>query len=50
MGMSDFYGGRNDERSIDLVHLGVMSVKAGATGAVLLDEFESRRATYIGPL
>jgi hypothetical protein len=39
----------NDERSIDFVRLGAVSVKAGASGTLLFDEFVSRRRTYIGP-
>jgi hypothetical protein len=39
----------NDERAIDFVRLGAMTVKPGAAGTLRFDEFESRRATYIGP-
>ncbi len=36
-------------RRIDFARLGLMSVKAGASGTVYLDGFESRRRTFIGP-
>ena len=39
----------NDERSVDFVRLGALNVKAGASGTLWFDEFESRRTTYIGP-
>jgi hypothetical protein len=34
---------------VDLARLGAMSVKPGAAGTLYLDEFVSRRWTYIGP-
>jgi hypothetical protein len=39
----------NSVSSVDLVRLGALSVKPGATGTLFWDEFESRRLTYIGP-
>jgi hypothetical protein len=39
----------NSISSVDFVRLGALSVKAGASGTLSLDEFESRRASYIGP-
>ena len=39
----------NDERAVDFVRLGALSVKAGAAGTLSFDEFESRRGSYIGP-
>jgi hypothetical protein len=39
----------NDEHAVDLARLGAMSVKAGASGSLYFDRFESRRETYIGP-
>jgi uncharacterized repeat protein (TIGR01451 family) len=35
--------------AVDFARLGVMSIKPGASGTVFLDEFESRRLSYIGP-
>jgi len=35
--------------AVDLVRLGALSVKSGATGTLFWDEFESRRQGYIGP-
>jgi hypothetical protein len=40
----------NDTRAVDFVRLGALSVKAGASGTLRFDEFESRRWSYIGPL
>ena len=40
----------NDSRVVDFVRLGALSVKAGASGTLRFDEFESRRRTYVGPL
>jgi hypothetical protein len=34
---------------VDFVRLGALAVRRGATGTLDLDEFESRRETYIGP-
>jgi hypothetical protein len=39
----------NSLSSVDLVRLGALSVKAGASGTLFWDEFVSRRTTYIGP-
>jgi hypothetical protein len=39
----------NSISSVDFVRLGALSVKAGASGTLFWDEFESRRATSIGP-
>jgi hypothetical protein len=39
----------NDERGIDFVRLGAMSVRAGASGTLYFDEFVSRRLGDIGP-
>jgi hypothetical protein len=39
----------NSLGSVDFARLGALSVKAGANGTLYFDEFESRRATYIGP-
>jgi hypothetical protein len=39
----------NDQRGVDFVRLGALSVKAGAAGTLRFDEFVSRRYTYIGP-
>jgi hypothetical protein len=39
----------NSISAVDFVRLGALSVKPGADGTVYWDEFESRRATYIGP-
>ena len=39
----------NSASSVDFVRLGALSVKAGASGTLFWDVFESRRATDIGP-
>jgi hypothetical protein len=39
----------NSVSAVDLVRLGALSIKAGASGTLYLDEFESRRASFIGP-
>ena len=39
----------NDERPVDFVRMGAISVKAGAAGTLYFDEFVSRRLAYIGP-
>jgi hypothetical protein len=39
----------NDLGQVDLVRLGALSVKTGASGTLYWDGFESRRRTYIGP-
>jgi len=39
----------NDERGVDFVRMGAMSVRPGATGTLFFDEFVSRRLAYIGP-
>jgi hypothetical protein len=38
-----------DGGAIDFVRLGALSLKTGASGTLLLDEFVSRRKSYIGP-
>jgi hypothetical protein len=38
----------NSAGAVDFVRLGALSVKSGANGTIRWDEFESRRATYIG--
>jgi hypothetical protein len=38
-----------DERSVDFVRMGAVSVKPGAAGTLYFDEFVSRRLAYIGP-
>jgi hypothetical protein len=40
---------QNNVSSVDFARLGALSVKAGANGTLYWDDFESRRATYIGP-
>ena len=39
----------NSIGGVDFVRLGALSVKAGASGTLYWDEFESRRVSYIGP-
>ena len=39
----------NSLSAVDLVRLGALSVKSGAGGTLFWDEFESRRASHIGP-
>jgi hypothetical protein len=39
----------NDERAVDFVRMGAISVKDGAGGTLFFDEFVSRRLAYIGP-
>jgi hypothetical protein len=39
----------NSLSAVDLVRLGALSVKSGASGTLFWDEFESRRQTHIGP-
>jgi hypothetical protein len=39
----------NSLSSVDMVRLGALSVKTGASGTLYFDEFESRRLTFIGP-
>jgi hypothetical protein len=38
-----------DGGAIDFVRFGALSLKTGASGTLLLDEFVSRRKSYIGP-
>jgi hypothetical protein len=38
-----------DERSVDFVRMGALSVKEGASGTLYFDEFVSRRLADIGP-
>ena len=47
--MSVLTGLDNSISSVDSVRLGALSVKAGASGTVYWDEFESRRLNGIGP-
>jgi uncharacterized delta-60 repeat protein len=42
-------GGLDNSDGVDFARLGALSVKTGASGTLLWDEFESRRETYIGP-
>ena len=42
-------GLNNSLRGVDFARLGVMNVKVGASGTVYLDEFVSRRTSYVGP-
>ena len=39
----------NASDGVEFVRLGAFALKAGASGALYLDEFESRRQMYIGP-
>ena len=39
----------NDRSVLDFVRLGALSLKAGASGTLSWDEFESRRASAVGP-
>jgi hypothetical protein len=39
----------NDRRVLDFVRLGALSLKSGASGTLSWDEFESRRASAVGP-
>ena len=39
----------NSVSSVDFVRMGALSVKTGASGTLYFDEFESRRASAIGP-
>jgi hypothetical protein len=39
----------NSASAVDFARLGALSVKAGASGTMHWDEFESRRTSYIGP-
>lgn len=39
----------NSLAAVDFVRMGALSVKAGASGTLYWDEFESRRHSYIGP-
>jgi hypothetical protein len=39
----------NSASSVDLVRLGTLSVKSGASGTLYFDEFDSRRLSSIGP-
>jgi hypothetical protein len=38
----------NSQSAVDFARMGALSVKAGATGTLYWDEFESRRFNYIG--
>jgi hypothetical protein len=48
--VSTLTGLDNSVSSVDFARLGALSVKAGATGTLFWDEFESRRRTDIGPV
>jgi hypothetical protein len=39
----------NDVSGVDFARLGALSAKDGVAGTLYLDEFESRRSSYIGP-
>jgi hypothetical protein len=39
----------NSLAAVDFARMGALSVKSGANGAMYWDQFESHRATYIGP-
>ena len=43
-------GLENSASRADFARMGALSVKAGATGLLRFDEFESRRTSYIGPI
>jgi hypothetical protein len=47
--VSELTGLDNSLSSVDFVRLGALSVKAGASGTLFWDEFESRRVNAIGP-
>jgi hypothetical protein len=47
--VSTLTGLDNDASGVDLVRMGALSVKTGASGTLYWDEFESRRGIYIGP-
>jgi hypothetical protein len=40
----------NNRAEVDFVRLGALNVKGGSAGTTYLDQFESRRTSYIGPL
>ena len=40
----------NGNQSLDRTWMGTINIKAGASGTLYFDEFESRRQTYIGPV
>jgi hypothetical protein len=42
-------GLQNNRSSVDFARLGALSVKDAASGTLWWDDFESRRASYIGP-
>jgi len=46
--VSTLAGIDNSASAVDFARMGALSVKQGATGLLLFDEFESRRETYIG--
>ena len=48
--VSTLTGLDNSASLIDFARLGAMSVKPGAHGTLLFDDFESRRQRYIGSL
>jgi hypothetical protein len=48
--VTDLGGLDNDSAGIDFIRLGALSVKAGASGTIRWDEFESRRRGAIGLL
>jgi hypothetical protein len=48
--VSTLFGIDNDLARVEFVRMGVMSIKtAAASGIPYFDQFESRRARYIGP-
>jgi hypothetical protein len=47
--VSQVNGVPNSRSAVDFVRLGALGVKSSAAGTLFLDEFESRRTTYIGP-
>jgi ELWxxDGT repeat protein len=48
--VSGLTGLDNSASAIDFVRLGAMTVKPGAIGTLYFDDFESRRARYVGDL
>jgi len=47
---STLTGVDNSASQVDFARLGALSIKAGASGTIRWDEFESRHENYIGPL
>jgi hypothetical protein len=46
--VADIFGLDNSLSGVDFARLGALSVKAGASGTLYWDEFQSRRLSYIG--